>query len=104
MKQIQIFPFSRDGYHYDVQPGYLPVFEVDMSSPETPFLFSPPEFGGGGLGSLGSTVEDCVTNMQNHIHEVYTSVRLCDEHLGVLNEEGMELLGFYNSRLKITEQ
>lgn len=102
MKQIEIFPFSRDGYHYDVQPGFSPVFELEEHDldGQTVFLATAPEEMRR-LIVVGDTVAECEAKMQDFVHAAYTSLEQVDL-LNCLNEAGDKTLIFYQDNLIIT--
>jgi hypothetical protein len=103
MKQIEVFPFSRDGYRYDVQPGFSPVFEVKDSPEYVIHLVAPCEFGA--VDAVVPNTEDGLENaihaMQDKIHRVITSLEAANYML-LLNKKGREMLYFYYDNLNIT--
>lgn len=100
MKQIQIFPFSRDGYHYDVQPGYLPVFEVGPGANSHLRVVSPQDFGG--IIVEGSDMAQCESRMQDMLHDLLSTLAKADSLL-LLNRKGESILQFYRKHINFTK-
>ena len=98
MKQIEVFPFTRDGYHYDVQPRYAPKWKHHANGMQTQ-LTAPKELDY--LTVYGRDMPECEKRMQDFIHEVSLSL---DRFLGwgFLNKSGQRLCESFRNHLIIT--
>lgn len=102
MNTLNIFPFSRDGYHYALQPGFSPVWDVkhhDIDGGKCVVVAAPDELGR--LLVTSESIADCETKMQDFIHHAFTSL---DQvwMLNGLNEDGEKLLASFHDHLNIT--
>lgn len=103
MKQIEVFPFSRDGYRYGVQPPFGDVLTFHCSDAAGGYtqiyanIHALPIL----LEVRGKDQAHAETLMQDEIHRVSGFIRFGEDH-GLLNEKGLALQDDFYRILNIT--